>query len=161
MNLTSSVEPRPLGTAGALRHAESALKGDSWLVLNGDSLTPCLLAPALLDMADAHPGMGVVAITPMDDAGRYGTVECDENGFIHSFREKAERAAGWISTGVYVWPRSLLARIPAEREVSLESEIFPALASERRLLAFRAPPPLLDMGTPEGLAQMEEFLRRT
>ena len=55
-------------------------------------------------------------------------------------------------------PRALIAAIPAGRAVSIETEVFPELAAQRRLVAVPVPPPLLDMGTPEGLADMERFL---
>ena len=98
-------------------------------------------------------------MAPIEDAGRYGTVEFDPDGFVTAFREKTERSAGFVNTGLYLLPRDLLADIPAGRAVSLETEIFPALAARRRLVAHPVPPPLLDMGTPDGLAAMERFLR--
>ena len=105
------------------------------------------------------PHCGKLFVTPIAEAGRYGTVEADAEGFVTAFREKAERTAGFVNTGVYLLPRALIAAIPAGKAVSIETEIFPALAARRELLALPAPPPLLDMGTPDGLAAMEEFLR--
>jgi D-glycero-alpha-D-manno-heptose 1-phosphate guanylyltransferase len=98
-------------------------------------------------------------VTPIAEAGRYGTVEFGADGFVTAFREKAERANGFVNTGIYLLPRALLAAIPEEKAVSIETEIFPALAAQRQLIAIPAPPPLLDMGTPDGLAAMENFLR--
>jgi NDP-sugar pyrophosphorylase family protein len=85
-------------------------------------------------------------------------VESDAEGFVTAFREKAERASGFVNTGIYLLPRALIAAIPAGRAVSIETEIFPALAAQRKLVARPAPPPLLDMGTPAGLAALERFL---
>ena len=75
-----------------------------------------------------------------------------------AFREKAARAAGFVNTGIYLLPREIIAAIPAGTAVSIETEIFPALAARRQLVALPAPPPLLDMGTPDGLAALEKFL---
>ncbi len=97
-------------------------------------------------------------MTPIEDPGRYGTVEFDEKGIVTAFREKAERASGFVNTGIYLLSRASLADIPEGKPVSLETEIFPALVEKRQLLAIPAPPPLLDMGTPDGLAAMESFL---
>ena len=55
-------------------------------------------------------------------------------------------------------PGSQRRPIPAGRAVSIETETFPALAAQRKLIALPAPPPLLDMGTPEGLAAMVKHL---
>jgi len=105
------------------------------------------------------PYHGKLCVTPIEDPGRYGTVEFDDNGIVTAFREKAERASGFVNTGIYLLPRAILETIPEGKPVSLETEIFPALVEKRRLLAIPAPPPLLDMGTPDGLAAMEQFLR--
>ena len=85
-------------------------------------------------------------------------MEFDPDGFVTAFREKADRAAGFVNAGLYLLPRDVVAGLPAGRAVSLETEIFPALAAQRRLVAIPIPPPLLDMGTPDGLAAMEAFL---
>ena len=74
--------------------------------------------------------------------------------------EKAERADGWINGGVYLMRRAILDGIPSDRPTSLESDVFPALARAGHLFAFPAPPPLLDMGTPDGLAAMTDYLRQ-
>jgi NDP-sugar pyrophosphorylase family protein len=104
------------------------------------------------------PRCGKLFVAPIEEAGRYGTVEFDADGFVTAFREKADRAGGFVNAGIYLLPRDMIAAVPAGQPVSLETEIFPALAAERRLAVRPCPPPLLDMGTPEGLAAMETFL---
>ncbi len=159
-------EPGPLGTGGALKFIEKRLATDPVLVLNGDSLTPNLDFSTLWKTAGGFfhgvekkfPRRGKIFVTPIGDPGRYGTVEFDPDGFVTAFREKAERRAGFVNAGIYLLPREILAAIPAGKAVSLETELFPALAADHRLVALSAPPPLLDMGTPEGLAAMEAFL---
>ena len=173
LDLVLSREPEPLGTGGALKFVEPLLATDPVLVFNGDSLTPNLdfstpwkkvfhgvekTAGFFHSVEKSFPQCGKIFVAPIAEAGRYGTVESDAEGFVTAFREKAERAAGFVNTGVYLLPRALIAAIPAGKAVSIETEIFPALAARRQLLALPAPPPLLDMGTPEGLAAMESFL---
>ena len=166
LEIVLSREPRPLGTGGALKFVEPLLSTDPVLVLNGDSLTPNLefstqwktFGEFFHTMEKSFPQCGNIVVAPIEDPGRYGTVEFGEDGFVTAFREKAERRAGFVNTGLYLLPRDLIAAIPAGKAVSLETEIFPALAAQKKLLALPCPPPLLDMGTPEGLAQMEAFL---
>ena len=166
LEIVLSREPRPLGTGGALKFVEPQLVSDPVLVVNGDSLTPKLDFSTLWKTGHGFfhtvekkfPRCGKILATPIENAGRYGTMEFDPDGFVTAFREKAERSAGFVNTGIYLLPREILAAIPAGQAVSLETEIFPALAAERRLVAIPIPPPLLDMGTPDGLAAMEAFL---
>jgi NDP-sugar pyrophosphorylase family protein len=166
LDIALSREPEPLGTGGALKFVEPLLSTDPVLVLNGDTLTPNLGFSTLWKTffhtveksGETFPTCGKLFVAPIEDPGRYGTVEFGEDGFVTAFREKAERSAGFVNAGIYLLPRALIAAIPAGRPVSLETEVFPALAAQRRLLALPCPPPLLDMGTPDGLAAMERHL---
>ena len=173
LEIALSREPAPLGTGGALKFVEPLLATDPVLVLNGDSLTPNLefstvwkkvfhgvekTGQLFHGVEKSFPQCGKLFVTPIEDPGRYGTVESGADGCVTAFREKAERTSGFVNTGIYLLPRAILAAIPAGKAVSLETEIFPALAARKKLMASPAPPPLLDMGTPEGLAAMEKFL---
>lgn len=164
LSVALSREPQPLGTGGALKFVEPLLSSDPVLVLNGDSLTPNLDFSALwkpnglVSRALESPPPAKIFVAPIEEAGRFGTVEFDADGFVSAFREKADRSAGFVNAGVYLLPRETIAAIPPRKPVSIETEIFPALVAQRRLLAIPAPPPLLDMGTPDGLAAMEAHL---
>ncbi|MBN1270391.1 MAG: NTP transferase domain-containing protein [Kiritimatiellae bacterium] len=167
--ISLSEEPEPLGTAGGLRFAAEQVAGDAFLVVNGDSLLPNLDFQALEKTAAIFPRIGkmasaqalaTLAVTRIEESGRYGTVEFDGTGLVRAFREKADHSAGWINGGVYLVCRSVLDRIEPGRNLSLETDIFPALAREGRLKAHECPPPLLDMGTPNGLRAMEDYLQQ-
>jgi len=180
-----AVEPRPLGTGGALRFAADRISGDTVLALNGDSLAPNLdfqaleaawraFSKAWKKIPRGLPTLGnggasvvrpletrgaALAAVPIEDAGRFGTVEFDAAGRVTAFREKTERSAGWVNGGVYLADAALLRALPAEAPFSLEHDLFPALAEAGALLAAPSPPPLLDIGTPGGLAAAERALR--
>ncbi len=164
--VTLSREPRPLGTGGALQFVEPQLASDPVLVFNGDSLTPHLDFSTLWKtgagffhtVEKKFPQCGKLFVAPIAAASRFGTVEFDPAGYVTAFREKGADAAGYVNAGIYLLPRALLRAIPAGRAVSLETEIFPALVAQRQLVAIPIPPPLLDMGTPDGLAAMTAFL---
>jgi NDP-sugar pyrophosphorylase family protein len=164
LRCTLSTEPAPLGTGGGLKFVEPHLVSDPFLVLNGDSLMPRLDFQAL---EKAHvefskpwktAGAATLAVTRIAEAGRYGTVEFDAAQRITAFREKASRTEGFINGGVYLMDRGLLAAIESGKNISIEADTFPALAAAGRLQAAEFPPPLLDMGTPEGIRALEAFL---
>jgi len=166
VSLTCSAEPAPLGTGGGLRFVEPFIRSDPFLVINGDSLLPNLdwsrlresFQPLERSVPEVSNPWTVLAVTRIGESGRYGTVEFDERGRITAFREKAEREGGWVNGGVYRMNRAVLDLIPPDRGASLESDVFPRMARAGQLRAFEAPPPLLDMGTPEGLSVLERFL---
>lgn len=160
LQVTLSREPVPLGTGGALRHLLPILPdAPAFLAFNGDSLSPNLVLPRLAPPARPDTAPARLWVTPVPDASRYGTVTFDPaTGHVRAFLEKAATAPGHVNAGIYLIPRALLETIPAGGPVSLERDCLPRWAAAGRLVARPAPPPLLDMGTPDGLAAMTAFL---
>jgi mannose-1-phosphate guanylyltransferase len=158
VSIRYSHEHEPLGTAGALRYAALFWDG-TCLVLNGDTFINAdfrTLIAAHRAQPNARGSLGLVA---MPDTSRYGQVLIDPQQHITAFREKDQSAsAGWINAGVYVLEPAVLELIPSGRAVSLEREVFPALAASRCLYGFPIDGAFVDMGTPEGLAAMEALL---
>ncbi len=156
LRLIYSQEERPLGTGGALRLACPLLDSELALAMNGDSFCQADLADlARWRRAKAAPAAMLLAW--VNDAARYGRVELDQDGAITAFREKEPQGgAGWINAGVYLVERRWLEAIPQNREVSLEREIFPAWVG-RGLHGYAAGQGFLDIGTPESLAQAQDF----
>jgi NDP-sugar pyrophosphorylase family protein len=159
VKITWSEEPKPLGTAGGLKWVESHIRGDAFLVANGDTLLPRLDFRSLLELRTCPGCEAAIAVARTERTGRYGTVEFDASGRVTGFLEKAERLEGWVNGGVYLMQRALLGQIDADKFLSIENELFPSLASRGALRAHRCKGPLLDMGTPEGLQTTENFLR--
>lgn len=158
-NLVVSREPDPLGTGGALKHAERLLTGERLVVANGDS--HCLVD--LAAMARQHEtcrARGTIAVTAMEDPRDYGTVRSDSGGAVVAFEEKAVAAGGgWVNAGLYLLERSVLAEIAPDTVCSLEREVFPSLVG-RGLYSFPADGPVYDIGTPERLRLARETLAR-
>ena len=150
-----AVEPEPLDTAGAVRFAalEAGIGADddTFLVLNGDVFTDLDIGA----MVASHRVAGAeatLALTKVDDPSRYGVVPTDAEGRVLGFVEKpdAESAPSrWINAGTYVLEPSILDRIPDGRPVSIEREVFPAMAAEGCLHAMRSDAYWIDTGTPE------------
>src|SRR4051794_10049955 len=124
-------EPEPRGTAGALKYAEDLLD-DRFLMLNGDVLTDVDLT-AQLRAHEESGAVGTLGLVPVDDPSAYGLVLLDEHGAVTGFLEKPspEELVGMdqflVSAGMYVLERSVLGLIPADRNVSIEREVWPAL----------------------------------
>ena len=155
-----SIEPMPLGTGGAVKYAVQSGAKESFWVLNGDSLLPDLNFAYMEKAHHESCAMGTIAVTTMKDSGRYGTIASDKSGKITRFEEKKNRGSGLINAGVYLLNPAILPVIAPDKNVSIENEIFPTLAAEGKLSVFQAKPPLLDMGTPKGLKNMENYLAK-
>ncbi|TCJ19437.1 NDP-sugar synthase [Rubrobacter taiwanensis] len=144
------VEDRPLGTAGGLKNAQSALDGGPVVVTNGDVLTGMRLE-SLIEAHRESGALATIALTSVEDPTAYGLVEVDHNMKVHRFVEKPaydEISTSLINAGIYVLEPEVLEMIPAGKEVSIEREIFPRLQQSGRLYAYVSSSYWKDIGTP-------------
>ena len=159
--ITISREDRPLGTAGALRFTKAYVRSDPFVVVNGDTMLPSLDFAVLERRHRELEASVTIAVTRMEQRGEYGTVVFDESGRLTAFREKRESTAGWVNGGVYIVNAAVVEGIQPGVDTSLETQVFPKLAREGGIYVFPTEPPLLDMGTPQGLMEMESYVGRT
>ncbi len=175
ISISMSEETSPLGTGGGLKMAAPWLTGECFWIINGDSLAPNLdlKAMALAYMASDPRQWGIrnrlqteeivarnimMAVVPAVESERFGSVILDSSSHVIAFDEKFRRGSGWINAGIYLMDRTALAALPDDSSFSLEENVFPNWAGISRLRAFVSPPPLLDMGTPEGFRAMENYI---
>ncbi|MBI5428601.1 MAG: NTP transferase domain-containing protein [Nitrospinae bacterium] len=155
-----SHEPKPLGTGGALKNAETLISSGRVLVCNGDSI--CQVD--LLDFLNYHAKNNAditVALTAMPDPGDYGVTRLDADGRVINFLEKGQaQGPALVNAGVYVMDRSALAQIPGDAKISLEYEVFPRFV-KRRFFGYVTDAPLIDIGTPERLESARKFFSKS
>jgi mannose-1-phosphate guanylyltransferase len=155
IELVYRTEEVPMGTGGGIRHAAQALESgpnEPVLVFNGDVLSGVDLSKLLAEHAATAAAVSLY-LTKVADPSAFGLVPTDDEGAVLDFREKpktpAEIVTDQINAGCYVFNRSVIDEIPADRPVSVERETFPALlASGRRLSGFVDRGYWLDLGTP-------------
>jgi NDP-sugar pyrophosphorylase family protein len=155
LTVETVTEPRPLGTAGAIRFARPNLRSDPVLVMNGDSFVDADLCAFVAHHRRAA-AKATLLCAEVDDAGRYGRVELDGKGRIRGFIEKDPDFHGRsaVSAGVYLFSAALLDEIAAGDAISLEHDVFGRAASGS-LDAFAGPFAFIDIGTPESLKLAE------
>jgi mannose-1-phosphate guanylyltransferase len=144
------VEPRPMGTAGGIRHAARGRVTGTFLALNGDVLSDAPLAE-LVAMHRERRAAATIALAPVDDPSRYGLVRTDDDGLVLGFLEKPapeEIDTNLINAGAYVLEPSVLDLIDDGCAVSIERETFPALI-DGGLYALAQTGYWSDVGTPE------------
>ena len=146
-----TMEPEPLGTAGAVKNAEPLL-GSRTVVFNGDVLSD-------LDLGDVlrfHESVGAkatIVLTPVANPSAYGLVETEDDGRVRRFLEKPgydEITCDTINAGVYVLEPELFEYIPASKNYSFERGFFPHLLRDRvPFYGYVHRGYWIDIGTPE------------
>lgn len=145
-----------LGTAGAIKHAEQEIGNAAFLVFNGDVLTDVDLADLLARHENEH-AEATILLTPVEDPSAFGVVPTEDDGRVISFVEKppaGEVPTNLVNAGVYVLQPSVLERVPAGKEWSVERALFPDLVAHgARVFAHHLPCYWMDIGTPEKYLQ--------
>ncbi|WP_448207973.1 nucleotidyltransferase family protein [Azospirillum sp. sgz302134] len=157
LDVTCRIEPRPLGTAGALAHARDALRSDLVLVLNGDTFVDADLGAFVAAHRTSKAEASVLCVA-VEDAARYGRVEVDSDGRIRRFVEKAP-GRGTVNAGVYLVSAAFLDRFVAAGATSLERDVLER-APAGTLYAHVVQARFIDIGTPESLAAADDVLAR-
>jgi len=151
-----SEESEPLGTAGAIKHAESCIKSDIFLVLNGDSLCEIDLE----DFLKFHIGkraLASIALTTLKSPGDYGVIELDGDHKVIRFSEKVlVDSNGLVNTGMYLFGRKILGEIPPGEKRSLEYDIFPKILN-KGVYGYVTEKKFVDIGTPERLEMAKNY----
>jgi len=134
VEIISSIEDEPLGTAGGLRLLSGL--SDDFLVVNGDTLTDLDFA----HMAAAHRDADAWAtlFTPwIDEKVDYGVVSIDtDSGALTGYEEKPRRGYH-VSSGVYVLSRRILALVPAAGPFDMPDLIRAAMGQGRKVSTYR------------------------
>jgi D-glycero-D-manno-heptose 1,7-bisphosphate phosphatase len=149
------VEDEPLGTAGALVTARDVL-APRFVLLNGDTLFDIDLRAlcAASGLADCE---ALLALHRVSDAARYGSVVLDGDRIVSFVEKKQSTGPALINGGVSVLRASIIDRVRT-LPCSMETEIFPALAKERRLYGRVCEGYFIDIGLPESLEQARREL---
>jgi NDP-sugar pyrophosphorylase family protein len=154
-----SKELSPLGTAGAVKLAQSHLRdAPEFLVMNGDSFLEVDFNE-LIRFHHQHGGLISMAVLRVGNAARYGTVQIGAEGRVIGFTEKTgDEASGTVNAGVYVFDRTVLEHIP-EGPASLERDVFPKVLS-LGVYAMEQRGVFIDIGTPEDYARAQQLRDR-
>ena len=158
LEVICAIEPRPLGTAGALAFASVHIKSPLALVMNGDSFVDADLCK-LIHRHNSFAGEATILCTEVANAGRYGSIKITEDGYVELFREKAEiRSSGIINAGVYVVGGHMVERVRKIQHGSLEKDVFQKLPVGA-LNTFSGNFKFLDIGTPEDYERAQNFFQ--
>ena len=149
---------RPLGTIGALKHAEPLLEssfftmyGDTYLMLNYQGLMDFLLL---------SPRLGAMAVLHNHDS--YGPSDLRVvDGIVEEFDKHHHRPElDWVNFGVTALRRDALRLVPPDHFCDDET-FYQELVARRQLGAYEVKNRFYEIGSPSGLEQFKEFVEAT
>lgn len=161
VKLKYTVEPQPMGTAGAYKFAEDLIR-EPTVVFNGDILTDLDLKAVIREHNERNASATIV-LTPVPNPTAYGLVETESDGSIRRFLEKPkpdEITCDTINAGTYILEPRVLDMIPAGENYSFEYGLFPDLLKRKEHFFAHIPPRTywIDIGTPDRYLQAHQDL---
>lgn len=147
MELLYSVEEEQLGTGGAIKQAFDLVVGETAFVLNGDTYFKVDFAE-LDAFHSAKEADMTLALKPMNDFDRYGTVVINEDDKILGFEEKQHREEGLINGGVYLFGKNIWVGPELAEKFSFETEILEGLYATRTFCGMVSDTYFIDIGIP-------------
>lgn len=128
MEISYSIEPEPLGTAGSVRRCAADLD-ETFLVISGDSLTDIDLG-RVVELHRQRRSWVTLALARVENPLEFGVVITAADGAIQRFVEKpawSEVFSDTINTGIYVLEPEALAEVPPDRPYDFSKDLFPRL----------------------------------
>jgi len=164
-NVSYSFEPSLLGTGGALKNAEAQLQ-NYFVLVNGDTYLAIDYSELEGKFAEANCSALIVAYEKPAAVSQYipanilpNNLGVDVEGVVTAYRKRDPEGLSHIDAGVIVLNKGILAGFVTGQKCSLEEEIYPNLIARGEMRAWVSREPFYDMGSPQGLAALEEKLK--
>jgi len=151
VNLHYSIEPKLMGSAGALKPLE-AFFTEPFVVVGCDDLTDANL-DSLVAFHRKSNALATIGLVEAAEVDQYGVVITADDGRIVEFQEKPAKGtekSHLVNTGIYVFDPAIFAEIPAETFYDFGKQVFPGLqARNASFFGLRLPGAYwCDVGTP-------------
>ena len=143
-------EKEPLGTGGAIANCMAAVRGNRFLVLNGDLITTVDI-PGMIAQHERDGRLATISLWPVENPNRFGVADFDSSDrAIKRFQEKpdpGEEYSNLINAGCYLMEREVIDEMP-DGPHSIEREVFPSIAKSGNMGGFCYTGRFIDAGTP-------------
>ncbi len=156
-----AIEKSLLGTGGAIRNALAHTRSHEVLVVNGDTLFEVDIA-AMIASHRAHQANLTLALKPMRDFNRYGTVRLNDEQRVIGFDEKKYQAEGLINGGVYLMNQTLFDGLanPLPNKFSFETDFLEVYLQQLKIYGFPSSGYFIDIGIPDDYNRAQQELEK-
>ena len=155
VNIKYSYEAVPLGTAGALRNAESLLE-DPFISLYGDSFVS-LDFYGFATYFNSHSKSAMMSVYKNYDKYDRSNTEIKGNLVTRYSKNVRTSSTIYIDYGVNIFKKDVLRLIPRDHFYSLE-DLFIRLIEREELLAFEVKERFFKIGSLRGLKEFEQHV---
>ena len=144
------IENEPLGTGGAIKLCLEKINEKDVIVINGDTFFNLNVKDFIEYYHNTHSDC-CIAVTPMQNFDRYGSVTIDEQNIIHQFNEKKYCEKGYINTGILILNKNIFLEKTRQlpQNFSYEKDFLEPNISQIKVTGYIAAGYFIDIGIPE------------
>ncbi len=157
LNITYAPENEPLGTGGAILNAMQHVNEKEVFVINGDTFFDVDLTKLYHFHLKTEAGL-TMALKPMKEFDRYGTVEIYDNRIV-GFSEKQYQKTGLINGGIYIANAKLMRAIPFPQKFSFETDFLETNYQRYHFFGYVADQYFIDIGIPKDYMRAKTDLK--
>ncbi|HQX42926.1 MAG: HAD-IIIA family hydrolase [Saprospiraceae bacterium] len=157
LNCEFCVESKPLGTGGAIIYSLGKCTSDQVFILNADTFYPISFDSFYKFYQKNKSGI-CIALKPIVEPDRYGTVMMDDQHKIVQFLEKKYSPYGLINGGIYLIDRKWILEFELPEIFSFETEILQKYTTTENIFGMVQDVPFLDIGIPSDYEKAQTFL---
>jgi D-glycero-alpha-D-manno-heptose 1-phosphate guanylyltransferase len=151
-----AIEEEPSGTGGGLKLAMEKVEGNLVFAMNGDTFYH-IDYQKLLDIHEAKNAKLSIVLREVEDVGRYGSIERNEERRITGFWVKSTKSGpGLINGGVYLINKDFFQSFDLPDKFSLEKDFFEKYHSQYRFYGIMCRQYFIDIGVPEDYARAQD-----
>lgn len=159
VDIAYSIEKEPLGTGGAIKQALEKAEAKTVLILNGDTLFKVDLTAFYNNHMNKNADFSM-ALKPMTNFSRYGTVYTNDQSKVIGFEVKKPQEYGDINGGVYLLNKSAFNFNDYEKKFSFEKEFLEKAYAKHLFIGFKSATYFLDIGIPADYQQAQTDFKK-
>jgi NDP-sugar pyrophosphorylase family protein len=157
LDIDYSIEDKPLGTIAPIRLIKDL--PEHFIVMNGDTLTDIDYAALYRSHIDSGKLLTIATYRRQVNID-FGVLTVDEaSNLVSGFKEKPTHHFE-VSTGIYVFSRQLLERVPLNEPYGLDDLVLGMLKDGQQIHPYRFDGYWLDIGRPEDYDQANRDVER-
>lgn len=150
LNYQTAVENEPLGTGGAIKLCLNFCSEEDIMLVNGDTFFELDILSFYTNFISTSSDCSI-ALTPMQQFDRYGSVTITSENIITEFNEKTYCESGLINTGLVLFKKSVfeLKTSSVGEKFSFEKDFIEPNITNLKITGYIANGYFVDIGIPE------------
>lgn len=150
LNYNCVIEKEPLGTGGAIKFCLQKTNEKDVIIINGDTFFNLNLKEFIKFYQDTNSDCSI-ALTPMQNFDRYGSVTIDKDKNVLEFNEKKHCKEGLINTGILLLNTQIFLKKTEQlpQNFSYEKDFLEPNISKIKVTGYIAAGYFIDIGIPE------------